>query len=499
MTNEFLAELGGPRTVPTRRPSPPLIGEASSSQRRRYNELRHHHFVERQGLFNHSDLDRADRDDTTIVLVATGLDGDVVGGVRVNPVDIETAWWAGSRLITAPNAPLGVGAALVRAACARVEAEGALRFDATVQADKARFFARLGWQDRDGLELGGMAHRRMTWPIKRLEALASHKRSIGAVLGSANAEPGGPAWVGDDGTPVPGTDVVAVHDSILGVMVERDPWWAGWCSVLVNANDLAAMGATAVGLLDGLTAPTEDKAREVFAGIADGANAWGVDILGGHTQIGGHSSLSLTMLGRVGAAGPVPGGGAAPGHHLSVIADLGGRWRPGYQGRQWDSTSERSPAELQAMHRIIGRLAPAAAKDVSMAGLVGTVAMMAEASGAGATVSLDRIPRPTNARPADWLTCFPGYAMVVATDEPIAADHPAVADAPVVVTSCGMITDEPGVRLEWPDGATERVIAGPVTGLPATSGLTSQLAGNPNSSPTRNLASKSTDRGTTPT
>ncbi|RII85312.1 hypothetical protein DZF95_18340, partial [Clavibacter michiganensis] len=61
---------------------------------------------------------------------------------------------------------------------------------------------------------------------------------------------GGPGWVGDDGAPVPGTDVIAACDAILPSMVERDPEWAGWCGVLVNVNDLSAMGATPVGLLD---------------------------------------------------------------------------------------------------------------------------------------------------------------------------------------------------------------------------------------------------------
>ena len=31
-------------------------------------------------------------------------------------------------------------------------------------------------------------------------------------------------------------------------------------------------------------------------------------------------------------------GGGAVGDELSLTADLGGGWRPGYQGLQWDST-----------------------------------------------------------------------------------------------------------------------------------------------------------------
>ena len=122
------------------------------------------------------------------------------------------------------------------------------------------------------------------------------------------------------------------------------------------------------------------------------------------------------MLGRTDR--PVPGGGGRPGDTVSVVADLGGGWRPGYGGRQWDSTTVRPAGDLR---RLAGTLArPAvrrprrAAKDVSMAGIVGTLAMLAEASGCGAELDVASIPRPPGVRLADWLTCFPGFALVTA-------------------------------------------------------------------------------------
>ena len=56
-----------------------------------------------------------------------------------------------------------------------------------------------------------------------------------------------------------------------------------------------------------------------------------------------------------------------------------------------------------------------------MAGLVGTLGMLAEASGTGAELDLGRRAR---ARPApalaDWLTCFPGFGVVAARRAPTA-------------------------------------------------------------------------------
>ena len=46
-----------------------------------------------------------------------------------------------------------------------------------------------------------------------------------------------------------------------------------------------------------------------------------------------------------------------------------------------------------------------------MAGLAGTLAMLAEASGCGAELDVAVVPRPAGVGLADWLTCFPGFAL----------------------------------------------------------------------------------------
>ncbi|MEU7696533.1 MSMEG_0567/sll0787 family protein, partial [Microbispora hainanensis] len=270
---------------------------------------------------------------------------------------------------------------------------------------------------------------------------------------------GGPGFVGDDAAPVPGGDLVAACDAIVPSMVERDPEWAGWCSVLVNLNDLAAMGAAPVGLLDALAAPGAAHAARVLDGLARAARAYGVPVLGGHTQLGVPAALSVTALGR--AARPVPGGGGRPGHAVRLTADLGGGWRAGYRGRQWDSTTSRRTDELRAMLGAVAAGRPAAAKDVSMAGIAGTLGMLAEAGGCAAVLDVAAVPRPAAASMGDWLTCFPGFAMLTA-DQPGASAPPA---GPAVSAVCGELTTGRGVSLRWPDGEVTEAVGGPVTGL----------------------------------
>ena len=96
-----------------------------------------------------------------------------------------------------------------------------------------------------------------------------------------------------------------------------------------------------------------------------------------------------------------------------------------------------------------------------MAGIVGTLGMLAEASGCAATVDVAKVPRPDGAAMGDWLTCFPGFAMLTTAAE----GAPALPAGPATGAVCGRLGEGNGVRLRWPDGETTEAITGPVTGL----------------------------------
>ncbi len=475
LTSPFLFAMGGPPVVN----DAVIVEPADRRDIDVHRALRRTVFVEQQGLFEGTDRDDTDDDPETVVLVARDRErGSVLGGVRVHPYDGHgpIGWWRGSRLVVDPGcgqAGAGIGSRLVRAAVALGDDRGALRFDATVQLDKVRFFERLGWRRLGEASVRGVPHALMLAPQFRFEQLvADHKRPLGRLL--EGWAPGGPGFVGDDGAPVPGTNVVAACDAIIGSMVERDPEWAGWCAVLVNVNDLAAMGATPVGLLDSVAGRDEAHVARVLAGLRAAADAYGVPVLGGHTQIGAHGALSVTALGST--DDPVPAGGGRPGDDVRLIADLTGAWRPGYAGRQWDSSTRRSPAELRQLVSTLVRHRPAAAKDVSMAGLVGTLAMLAEASGTGAEVDVAGVPAPDGVALADWMTCFPGFALLTA-DRPGAPETESVPATLATVATIGRLSEDPGVRLRWPDGLRTTAIAGPATGMGAATGVHATAAG----------------------
>lgn len=492
------AGVAGPGLAPVLAPPPVLrlveaTGDAALIDG--YRRLRADAFVREQGLFDGHDLDDFDLDPRTRVLVVVEDGGAVVGGVRVHPAregSADLGWWQGSRLVARRFRSLSagvIGSELVRGACRAVSEEGVLRFDAVVQTRCLGLFTRLGWETVGETDVRGMAHARMRWPVDRIAALARGTKSPIGRLTDELLPTEGPAaaWLGDDAMPLGalasalGSDLVACVDAILPAMVERDPEWAGWCGMLVTAHDLSAMGAAPVAALDTIGARDEATLAKVVAGLKAGAEFFDLPIVGGHTTltgggVGGHS-LSVTGLGRTSA--PVAAGGGRAGDEVRLAADLAGGWRPGYEGRQWDSSTSRTREEMRAMLDYVGAAQPRAAKDVSMAGIVGTAGMLAEASGCGAELAVGAIPRPETAKLADWLTCFPGFAMVTADAPGRAADldpsgtyGPRAAATPAGPATCaaiGALTSDPGVRLIWPDGEVTTAIPGAVTGLgPAT-------------------------------
>lgn len=222
------------------------------------------------------------------------------------------------------------------------------------------------------------------------------------------------AGPGDDGAVLPAGDgqVVVGGEAILPAFVAADPHAAGIAAVLANVNDLAAMGARPVALLDTVVGP-EQVAREVLRGMHWAARLYDVPVVGGHlTRTDGPPSLSAFGVGR--ADRVLSATHAAPGQVLVLGCCLEGRMREDFPFfPSFDERGDRLAGDVRLLADLATSGAAVAAKDVSMAGLVGSLAMLLEPERLGVTVDLGVLPVPDGLALADWLGCFPCFAFLL--------------------------------------------------------------------------------------
>ena len=258
--------------------------------------------------------------------------------------------------------------------------------------------------------------------VTDLAALAAHLRALPGVrakaaIGLVADVLGGGDWYagpGDDGAVLPDGpgSVVVGGEAILPAFVANDPYGAGIAAVLANVNDLVAMGARPVALLDTVVGPPE-VAREILRGMRWAAARYDVPIVGGHlTSTDGPPALSAFGIGR--AERVLSATAAAPGQVLVLGCCLDGAMREAFLFfPSFEQRGDRLAGDVRLLAELAATGTAVAAKDVSMAGLVGSLAMLLEPGRLGVTVDLDALPLPVGVPLADWLSCFPAYACLL--------------------------------------------------------------------------------------
>jgi uncharacterized protein len=79
----------------------------------------------------------------------------------------------------------------------------------------------------------------------------------------------------------------------------------------------------------------------------------------------------------------------------------------------FDERGEQLAGDVRLLAEGASRGWVVAAKDVSMAGLVGSLAMLLECNRLGVTVDLDALPVPAGVSLEQWLCCFPCFAFLL--------------------------------------------------------------------------------------
>ncbi|UBF26893.1 sll0787 family AIR synthase-like protein [Kovacikia minuta CCNUW1] len=222
--------------------------------------------------------------------------------------------------------------------------------------------------------------------------------------------------LGDDCAAIPDRSgyLLFAAEGILPALVEAEPWFAGWCAVMVNVSDIYAMGGKPIAIVDTLWSQSPDRSAPLLDGMKAAAETYHVPIVGGHTN--GHSpynALSVAILGR--AQRLITSFNARPGDRLLIATDFRGKPYGNYPF--WNAATEADPFQLRGDLAILPFLAESglcdAGKDISMGGIIGTLLMLLETSGWGAVLNLDQVPCPVGLTLKHWLLCFPSYGFLL--------------------------------------------------------------------------------------
>ncbi len=94
------------------------------------------------------------------------------------------------------------------------------------------------------------------------------------------------ASYGEDAAVVEWDDRVLLlaADGIMQALMNANPFYAGYYSVLVNINDISAMGGVPIGMVDVLSVKDNKVCGQVMRGMETAVRKFGVPIVGGHTH-----------------------------------------------------------------------------------------------------------------------------------------------------------------------------------------------------------------------
>ncbi len=225
-----------------------------------------------------------------------------------------------------------------------------------------------------------------------------------------------PVRNGDDAAAIPDGDgfLLFAAEGMIESFLVSEPWFCGFSSVMVNVSDIAAMGGRPLAVVD-VFWPGHSDRDLVFDGIYAAAELFGVPVVGGHTGTSdAGAALAVSIVGRANRL--ITSFDAQPGQDLLMAVDLRGQLWKGHPF--WNAATDRTPAALRAQIGLLAELAEAglvgAGKDISMGGVLGTVLMLLECSGVGATLDLHAIPRPHEVELETWLMTFPSYGYLLA-------------------------------------------------------------------------------------
>ncbi len=261
---------------------------------------------------------------------------------------------------------------------------------------------------------------------------------------------------GDDAAVIPWQDgyLLFAADGIMPSLILNEPYAAGKASVMVTVNDIYSMGGRPIAMVNVLASGDPYQRKEIVRGIKKGCEKLKVPMVGGHLHPDTDKNSPFLAVAIMGWAKKVIHGyGALPGDQIVFATDLKGE-KGCHTVVSWDANSHKSPQELIRRLNVLPLIAEHslahAAKDVSNAGLLGTISIMMENSGKGAIIDMELIPRPEVIDLPTWLICFQSYGFVFSIPPSHEKEITRLfEEREITARVIGEVIDEPLVLLKW--------------------------------------------------
>ena len=208
-------------------------------------------------------------------------------------------------------------------------------------------------------------------------------------------------------------------EGMIPSFVEHHPYFAGWSAVMANVSDIAAMGGRATSIVNSFWHQSTEQAQALIQGMQDACECYGVPLVGGHTHIDPsfQPALSVAIQGQAEQLLSVMHVKAK--QNILLVLNLNGHFHP--NSTYWKcfegAAKEKLRAELEILPQLAEQGLVYAARDISNAGILGSLLMLLEATGYGADINLENIIKPEAVEWQDWLQIFPSYGFLLSADQ----------------------------------------------------------------------------------
>lgn len=210
--------------------------------------------------------------------------------------------------------------------------------------------------------------------------------------------------------------VLFATDGIMQSLVSVNPYLAGYFAVLVNVNDIAAMGGRPLGMVDVISMDGVSSGSEIIRGMQEGIRKFNVPIVGGHTHPDcSYNAVDIAITGTVAKDAVLLSSTAQPGDDIVFVIDIDGYYSeelPMAFVTTIDKDDDIVRRQMEAVAQVADLHLAHSCKDMSNPGHVGTLGMMLESSGKGGIVDIRAIPIPNNVDEIKWALSYQGCAFV---------------------------------------------------------------------------------------